>query len=301
MKQAKRIPFKTNLVSYLFLSPFLLIFGTFLLFPIFYSFWLSFSVKAPGFNLDMNFVGLDNYIRLFKDVEFGWSLLMTLYYAVLSIPMGISVSLLLAILLNNKLKCTNFLRSGFFLPNVLDMLVIGIIWTLLYSTGGPINNFLSIFGIKMNSSLLGNAYTAMISVVFALVLKGAGYGMILFLSTLQNIPKDLYEAGDIDGATKWEQFKYITWPLIQPMILFMVITGVISSLNAFTEIFAMTKGGPFISLGGNTLGATKLSGFYLYEKWEMVEYGYAAAISYIILLITMVISWINMKVFKERD
>lgn len=298
---------RETVVALLFLSPFLAVYGTFLVYPIFYSFYLSFrSVSATTdlFNVfsDMKFVGLRNYVNLLKDYHFWWSLLVTFYYAILYIPLLIFTSLILAVLLNNQLKGHSFFRSAYFMPNVLDMFVVGTIWMFLYAPqGGIISQFLNFIGIEYFSreGILGNPRTAMLGVVMALVLKNAGFGMILFLAAIQNIPQSVYEAADIDGANNWQKFVKITIPLVRPIILFMVITGIIGALNSFTEIYAMTFGKPNVVVFGKTMEATRVVGYYLFRQWDRMNYGYAAAMSYFLLLITLVISYINAKILKS--
>lgn len=290
-----------------FLSPFMLLFGVFLIFPIFYSFYLSFFGSPTDYSLgNLDFVGLANYKRIMTDFQFWWSLGVTAMYGVFSIPLGICASLTLALLLDNKLFGKSFFRSAFFLPNVLDMLVVGVIWTLIYAPKfGALaqittwllgeNNFFNTTG------LLGSPMTALLAVVIAMVLKGAGFGMVLFLAALQNIPEAVYEAADIDGATEWQKFKHITVPLLRPIIIFMVITGVIGSLNAFTEIYAMTAGGPQVVIGGETVGSTSVAGYYLYKQFDAGNYGYAAAISYMLLIITLGITWLQQKFVARNE
>lgn len=290
-----------------FLSPFMLLFGTFLIFPIFYSFYLSFFGSPTDYSLsNLEFVGLANYKRIMTDFQFWWSLGVTALYGVISIPLGICASLALALLLDNKLFGKSFFRSAFFLPNVLDMLVVGVIWTLIYAPKfGALaqittwlmgeNNFFNTTG------LLGSPYTALLAVVIAMVLKGAGFGMVLFLAALQNIPEAVYEAADIDGASEWQKFTKITVPLLRPIIIFMVITGVIGSLNAFTEIYAMTSGGPQVVMGGETVGSTSVAGYYLFKQFDSGNYGYAAAISYMLLIITLGITWLQQRIASRND
>jgi ABC-type sugar transport system permease subunit len=181
--------------------------------------------------------------------------------------------------------------------------IVGVVLALFltFYRGGLNGWIVSILSPAVDSGVLGNAITVMPAVVFALVIKGAGFGMILFLAAIQNISSSVYEAADIDGATTVQKFRYITLPLLKPVILFMVITGTIGALNAFTEIFAMTKGGPIINIGGHPLGVTKLTGYFLFTKWEQSDYGYAAAISYALLVLTLIISVINAKVFKSDE
>lgn len=292
-----------------FLSPFLAVYAAFLIYPIVYSMYLSFrtvAVDTDMFNIfsDMKFVGLKNYLEIAADYHFWWALLVTFYYALLYIPLLIFASLLLAVLLNNQLKGHSFFRSAYFMPNVLDMFVVGTIWMFLYAPqGGIISQMLNALGIEYfaREGILGNPRTAMLGVVLALVLKNSGFGMILFLAAIQNIPSSVYEAADIDGASSWQKFTRITIPLVKPIILFMVITGMIGALNSFTEIYAMTSGKPNVVVFGRTMEATRVAGYYLFRQWDRMNYGYAAAMSYFLLLITLVVSYINAKILKPSN
>jgi len=242
----------------LYLAPFLIVFSLFLGYPLLYSFYISLhqvTLQTNLFNVfgDMKFVGLANYIRLSSDFEFWWSLAATGLYMVVSIPLGILVSLVLAVVLNNKLRGVYAFRSAFFLPHVLDMLVIGMIWRLIYSPDGLLDYLLQQVGITWfhEAGFLGNPKTALAAVAFAMVIKGAGFGMVLFLTALQNISQNIYEAADVDGLSAFQKFRYITIPLVKPIILFMVVTGTMASLNAFTEFYIMTEGHPVSTVFGS--------------------------------------------------
>jgi len=293
--------------SYTFLAPFLVIFGVFLVFPVFYSLYLALhQVPADSFDIfgGLQFVGFRNFAKLFTDTKFWWSVLMTLYYAALIIPSGIAASLALALLLNNRLRFVAAYRSAFFMPYVLDMLVVGIVWTLIYSPHvGILTRIFESVGITVFSErgFLGIPGSAMPSVVFANVLKGAGFGMILYLSAIQNIPQSLYEAAEIDGATPWTRFTAITLPLVKPITLFMVIIGTIGALNAFAEVYAMTSGGPNVDVGGRALGATWVTGYYVFDTfYTQFKLGYAAAMSYVLLGLTLLISLVNRRFLRAE-
>ncbi len=300
---------RDSILSYLFLLPFLVVFGVFLLYPIFYSLILSFhknTIYSDFYNVfaDMQFVGFRNYVDLLHDPEFWWSLVLTVYYALLTIPAGIAMALLLALLLNNKLAGKGFFRGAFFLPNVLDMLVIGIIWTLIYA---PKYGLLSFLGRMLDIPVLADAkfmsepWTVLPAIAFAMVLKGSGFGMILYLTAIQNIPSSIYEAADLDGAGWWDKVRHITWPMVKPITLFLVVTGVLGSLNAFTEIYAMTgTGGPNVSVLGHTVGASRISGFYLFQKFRDGQYGDAAAVSYLLLVVAISVSLLNVKFLQAK-
>jgi ABC-type sugar transport system permease subunit len=254
----------------------------------------------------MKYVGAGHYIQLLSDIEFWWSLFLTLCYGLLTIPTGIFLSLMLAVLIHNKIKFKNILRSAYFLPNVLDLLVIGIIWILIFSPGyGLVDIFLMKIGIGVivEDGLLGNPWTCLPAIAAAMVLKGAGFGMILFLTAIQNIPDSVYEAAEIDGASSWQKMRYITIPLVKPIILFMTITGTIACLTAFTEVYAMTTntGGPTVQVFDSSLKSANLVGYYLYRNFSEGYYGKAAALSFILLAIALLISWINMRILKSEE
>ena len=298
---------RDSITSYTFLAPFLVIFAVFLVFPVFYSLYLALhQVPADSFDIfgGLEFVALKNFAKLFTDTKFWWSVLMTLYYAALIIPSGIAASLVLALLLNNRLKFVAAYRSAFFMPYVLDMLVVGIVWTLIYSPHvGILTRLFEAVGITTFSErgFLGMSASAMPSVVFANVLKGAGFGMILYLSAIQNIPQSLYEAAEIDGATPWKRFTAITLPLVKPITLFMVIIGTIGALNAFAEVYAMTGGGPNVDVGGRALGATWVTGYYVFDTfYTQFKLGYAAAMSYVLLALTLIISVVNRRFLRAE-
>ena len=303
----RRARLRENLTSYSFIAPFIIIFAVFLAYPVFYSLYLALHrVPAESFDIfgGLTFVGFSNFARLFTDVKFWWSVLMTLYYAGLIIPSGIAVSLSLALLLNNRLKAVAFYRSAFFLPYVLDMLVVGIVWTLIYSPHvGILVRILESVGVSTftEKGFLGMPGSAMPAVVLANVLKGAGFGMILYLSAIQNIPQSLYEAAEIDGASAWQRFRSITLPLVKPITFFMVIIGTITALNAFVEVYAMTSGGPNVDVGGKALGATWVTGYYVFDTfYNQFRLGYAAAMSYVLLALTLAITFVNRRFLRAE-
>ena len=306
VRRLKQAGAKDNLTAFLFLSPFVITFGIFLAYPLFYSLYLSLNRVTTLVNVfeNLTFVGLENFTELFSDGLFGWSLLMTLYYAGLMVPLGIAASLLLAVLLNNKLKFHKLFRTSFFLPYVLDLFVVGIVWTFIYSPHfGVLTRILEAVGIDYFSEqgFLGRPETAMPAVVMVNVLKGAGFGMVLYLAALQNIPDSVYEAADVDGASWWQKLTRITIPLLRPVTLFMVIIGVVGALNAFAEIYAMTSGGPSVNVGGKAYGSTWVTGYYLFDTFYVkLKLGYAAAMSYVLLGIAIAISLVNLRILRPK-
>jgi ABC-type sugar transport system permease subunit len=302
----RRLRLGDRLSTLVFLGPFILIFALFLAYPLFYSFYLSLNKVTTLVNVfeNLTFVGFTNFSDLLKDGLFRWSLLMTLYYAALIVPLGIAASLLLAVLLNNKLRLHGLFRTAFFMPYVLDLFVVGIVWTFIYSPHfGILTRIFEAVGIDHFSEqgFLGRPTTAMPAVVIVNVLKGAGFGMILYLAALQNIPQSIYEAAEVDGASWWQRLTKITMPLLRPITLFMVIIGVVSALNAFVEVYAMTSGGPSVNVGDKAYGATWVTGYYLFDTFYVkLRLGYAAAMSYVLLAIAMVVSLVNLRILRPK-
>lgn len=299
-----------------FLLPFTAVFAVFLVYPAFYSVWLSFrkaTIYTDLFNIfgAMEYVGLDNYRRLLTDKQFYWSLCMTGAYGAIIIPLTIGIALGLATLLNNRLPGARFFRSAFFLPTVLDLFVVSIVWTAIYAPNfGVLAQALALFGISdkevFPTGLLGDAWWALPAVAVAVALKGSGFGMVLYLAAIQNIPADVYEAAEIDGATAWQRLTKITIPLVKPITLLLVVTGILGSLQAFAEFYAMTGGTPYVTLpddipflGGTTQGVTRVSGYYLFDNFYTARaYGYAAAISVGLLFVALPVSAVSFVLFQ---
>lgn len=305
---------RDTVTAYLFLAPFLVAFAVFLGYPILYSLWLSFhktTVYTNWFDIfgDMEWAGLSNYTDLlFNDYEFWWSLYRTAIYALLTIPTTIALGFGLAVLLRERFPGRDAFRGLLFMPHVLDVFVVGTIWVLIYSPNyGLLDVLLTKLGVTYFSTtgVLGNPWTALPAIALALVLKGCGFGMILFLAAMANIPESVYEAADIDGASFWQKHRLVTFPLVKPIVLFLAITGLMGALNAFGEIYAMAatkyaQGGPYVESFGHTVGVTKVSGFYLYKTFEAGEYGRAAAMSFLLLIVAFVVSVLNARLLRSR-
>lgn len=292
---------------YVLIFPFMLVFVVFLGYPMVYSFYISLHKVTWQTDLyrvfsDLTWAGWENYRELVVRADFWWSLIATFFYMLLTIPTGIFVSLLLATILSENLPGTRFFRSALFLPNILDMLVIGLVWKLIYSPDGLLDSLFMKVGIQYfhAKGFLGDAHTALAAVAFAMVLKGCGFGMVLFLTAMKNISPNIFEAADLDGLTWWQKFRYIRVPLVKPVILFLTVTGIIGSLNAFTEFFVMTEGNPVTVFAGQTVGATRVSGFLLFNRFTEMKYGSAAALSYFLLVFALIVSYINWRFLREN-
>jgi ABC-type sugar transport system permease subunit len=216
-----------------------------------------------------------------------------------------ALSLTLALFLNRKIRGFGLMRSGFFLPNVFDVYVVGVIWLLIYNPrGGPVAALLQGTGLSewIGTGVLSNPYTTLPAIALTMVLKNAGFGMILFLTSLNNMNESIFEAADVDGATYWQKLVHITIPMLRPIIFFLTITGMVGTLNAFAEVYAMTDdtGGTSVNVGGVTLKSANISGYYLYKVFAESMYGEAAAISFLLLIIALGISFISYKVLQPK-
>ena len=211
-----------------------------------------------------------------------------------SVPLGMGAGLGLALLINNDLKGKGLFRTVFFSPVVTSLVAAGLIWVwLLNKDYGIINTLLVKFGGEKIPWLVDEKF-AMKSVIMMTIWKDAGYNMILFLAGLNAINSTYYEAAEIDGATKWQQFKEITWPLLMPTTLFVLVIRTIFSFRTFEQIFAMTKGGP--------TGSTTVFVYYIYKKaFSSFELGYASAAAVILLIIVLVLTFIQFKISKKKD
>lgn len=240
-----------------------------------------------------DFIGLDNYIRMFESNLFWTSLLNTLYFASVAVIGKTVLGLLFSLLIFSIGKRMSFYRSIYFLPVITPTVAVAIIWKWIYHPRvGILNAFLAMFGIG-GQTWLNDSTLAMPSILAMTVWKDVGYAIIIFLAALLNLPKPLYEASQIDGCNKFQTFKYITLPLLKPTFLFVFITSVISYFQTFTQIFVMTKGGPGTS-------THTLSYLIYYEGFKNYNFGYASAIALILFILVMIVTVIQLKLLKEE-
>lgn len=285
---------KQRWVLFIFLSPWLILFIIFGLYPIIFSFVVSFF-KYSGINPIMEFVGLDNYIKAFQDEVFLIALKNTMIFVIGTIPFTTGIALVIAILLNNKrLKGRDFFKSGFFLPSVISMVVISMIWTYMYSSNGLFNTIGSLLGFTMEDrSWLASTKTALPAIMIMDVWAAFGYYVILIFAGLQSIPGQLYEAAKIDGASSLKIATKITLPLLKPTLFFVIAINTIRSFQIFSEIYTMTGGGP--------RNSTQTIVHYLYEvSFRKFDMGYGSAIAYILLMIIITITIIQKRVLRSE-
>ena len=270
-----------------FLSPWLISFGVFWLFPLISSLVLSFLHFNPLRPDAAHFVGLSNFVEAFNDPLFWKSLKNTLIFVLGTVPVTTFISFLLAVAINQRIPFRTLYRSGFFIPSIVSVVVISIIFKQLYSPLGLVNGVVKLLGGEPRS-WLGNPRTALLCIMAMDVWASFGYYTILFLAGLQAIPSEIHEAARIDGGGFWGTLRFVTIPMVRPITLFVVVINTIRSFQVFIEIFVMTRGGP--------LNSTLTSVFYLYDRaFYRFEMGYASAVAYLLFIVILCFSLVQMK------
>lgn len=283
--------YKSYIESVGFAVPYLIIFSIFLLYPLLKGLYISFHEWNLLFPAESKFVLIENYSRMLDDPLFWKSLRATLYFVVLVAPMKIVVSLLLALGVH-RVSRDKVLQLVFFSPYILPVSVAMLIWREIYSPSyGPLNYYLS-FVVESVPSFLNSFTFAMPAIAVASAWWTMGFNFVILLAARQNVPEQLYEAARIDGAKSWHMLRDITLPQMRPAILFVVIIQFIGSFRVFGQPFILTDGGP----GNSTLTLV----MYIYQlAFQYQEYGYAAAIGYVLFGILVIVSVINFKIIQE--
>jgi len=277
--------------GYLFVSPWIITFCLFWIFPLFYSLLLAFT-DYRLMQDSYNWVGFQNFINLMADKTFLLALKNTFIFVLGTIPITTICALLMALLIEKNFKGRALFRSAYFIPSITSMVVIALIFTNLYSRGGYLYLLAEMIGLSPppNGFLLSNQ-TALYSVMAMDIWMSLGYYMLLFLAGLKSIPKELYEAADVAGAGFFRKLFFITMPLLKPMALYIIVINTIKSFQVFVEIFVMTQG----KYGSTT------AVFYLYETGlSRFEFGYASAAAYILFLIIAAFSVAQFFLFRRR-
>lgn len=282
---------KNMATAYLFLLPNFIGFLIFTLIPIVCSMGLS-LMEWDSAN-PMKFVGLQNFTRLATDETFKISLWNTVYYSVFTVPLTMAAALGLALILNQKLKGINIFRTIFFFPHVASLVAVAVVWNLLFHpTLGPINNLLRSLGMANPPGWTSSIDWAMPVIIIVSIWKSMGYYMILYLSGLQAIPRELYEAARVDGASAFQRFRYITLPMLTPTTFFVSIMLTIACFKVFDLVSVMTGGGP-----GR---ATNVLVYNIYNTaFINYEFGYASAVSMVLFLIVLVVTIIQFRAEKK--
>lgn len=278
--------------AYLFLSPWFILFLIFTLFSVSFSFYLSFhdwNILEPA----KPFVGFDNYIDLFQDKKFYQALWNTVLFTGFGVPLGMISGLLVALLLNTKVKMQGLFRTLYYIPVITPLVVSAVIWKWVYQGDyGLLNYYLLQTGlIKEKLLWLADPDLAMPALIIMGVWMGTGGTMIMYLAGLQGIPEELYDASKVDGASGIQQLWHITIPLLAPTTFYLLITSVIGSFQSFAHIYIMTSGGP--------LRRTTVIGYYLYERgFRFFDMGYASAIAYVLFAMIFIFTLLQFKFGK---
>jgi multiple sugar transport system permease protein len=282
---------REEVAARIFLAPALVLLGIFLIFPIGYLGYLSFtggSFTRSG----VHWVGLNNYLRLLLTPDFWQVIFNTLYFTIGTVVPSIVISLGLAVLLNRNLPFTGAFRTIYFIPSIVSLVAAGLGFRWLFQTDGAVNSLLSNFGFN-KIEWLSDPLWAMPVLIILSIWKQIGFNMVVFLAGLQTIPLSRYEAAELDGANSWQQFWYITLPGIQPTLIFAAITTAIFTLKSFEQVYVITGGGP--------LNSTNLLVYYIYDRaFAQFDFGYAAAAAMVLLAFTAVLVYLQIKTFSRE-
>ncbi len=283
-----------TLTALAFLSPNLLGFLVFTVLPLGAALVLAFAEWDTA--NPVVFVGLKNFLRLLKDETFKISLVNTIYYTAATVPLTMICSLGIALVLNQKIKARGFFRSAFFFPYVVSMVAVAVVWNmLLHPTMGPVNNFLTSLGMEKPPGWTASTEWAMPAVILASVWRQTGFFMVIYLAGLQGIPRSLYEAAEIDGAGAWTRFWKVTFPGLAPVTFFVSVMLVINGFKIFDLIIVMTDGGP-----GRATNVLVYDSYY--TAFMSFRFGYASAISMVLLIIVLAVTALQFQLEKRmRD
>lgn len=282
---------KEIIAGLLFVCPWLIGLLVFISYPVFASLYYSFtdySVLKPPI-----FIGFENYIELFQDEIFWVTLQNTFIYAAFALPLGMVTAITLALLLNNKVGGMAFYRTIFFLPSLVPMVSLAVLWLWVFNGEyGVLNSFLQMFGIS-GPNWLGDPLWSKPALVVMSV-WGVGNAVVIYLASLQDVPTQLLESADLDGATSWKKTRHITLPMISPVILFNLIMGIIGTLQVFTVPYVMFP-------GGAPARSTYFFTMYLYDNAFLFNrMGYASAMGWIMFVIILLLTHIALKLSEKH-
>ena len=265
--------------------------------PAFYAFWMSLHKWDP-IALDKPFIGLDNFRTMADDKVFWKSLRNTWTYVLVGVPVSMTISLIIALGLQKLVRYVGFYRVLYFAPYVTSLVAVGWVWRWMYMPNGVFNEVLGWFGIG-SVGWLTQPNIALYSILAMTIWQGLGFQVVIFLAGLESIPAIYHEAAEVDGASGWQKFRGITFPLLNPTLVFLTVTGVISYLQVFTQIRAMSSGGT-----GGPLNSTISLVLYVYQQAFAAlpsKMGYAAAMTVVLFLIILAITIVQLKVLSRDN
>jgi ABC-type sugar transport system permease subunit len=284
---------RDSLTAYLFLAPYLLVYVVFLLIPVFWSLWLS--LRQGGLLSGTRFVGLQNFFTIWSDALFRQSLRNTIYYTLLVVPIAMTLSLLLALLIHNMRSVwQNIVKVALFLPLVSSVVALSIIWKAIFSPTreAPLNLLVGLFGVPPQN-WLANPTLVIPAIVGFEIWRGYGFWVILFLAGLDAIPVEIHDAASVDGANAWQKFWGVTLPLLRPTILFLSVMGLIWNFQLFDAVYMLTGGGPANS------SATVV--WYVYRNaFHFEKLGYGATMGIFLLLVILALTLIQFRMGRSE-
>jgi multiple sugar transport system permease protein len=272
------------LTAALCLAPAVVVLGLFVVYPLVSTGMLSLT-DWDGLTPDKPFVGLDNYVKLAGDASFRNSMLVTILYGLGVCALSVLTGIGGATLLNGAFRGRAIYRTAFFLPVVTSSIAAAAVWRYLFDVSGPVNAGLSALGMGA-PSWLGDPHLALVSLTLLTVWKQLGLNMVLYLTALQTIPAQVYEAASLDGASAWQRMRHITVPLLAPMTFFVVVQALVTTFQSFDLVYQLTAGGP--------LGGTEVVGFLVYRTAFVTgQFGYGATIAYAGFALVFALTWIQ--------
>lgn len=284
-----------TLMGTLMVSPAVLLLVVFFFIPVALCFALAFTNARLISPEPARLIGFENFSRLFGDPLFWKSLRNTFYFALVVVPLQSGFALLLALLVNARIRGVNFFRTMYFVPVVTSIVVVSILWRFMYQPDGLVNSMLQAlsFNVIQGTDWLNNPAAAMPAIMFMSIWQAVGFHMVIWLSGLQTIPGELYEAAELDGAGKWQQFRYVTWPGLRATRTFILVTITIAALSLFAQINIMTQGGPLDATSTMVFQAVRVG-------YGQQETAYASTISLVFFVLVLAVSLVQRYLTRER-
>lgn len=278
-------------VGYLLILPVFLLYGVFTLWPIVDSFFMSFT-NAALTNPITRWIGLENYAAVAGNPEFWQSFYNTTVFAIQVLPLNIAISLALALLVQRRFLGVGIFRTIFYAPVVTSMVGVAVVWLWIFNPSfGILNMVLQALHLPTQSWLVEPNWSLEV-IVLLRVWKGVGANMVIFLAGLNSIPRELLEAADVDGASRFKRFWLVVWPLLRPTTLYVIVLGTISLFQAFSEMYVMTQGGP--------IGTSTTVVYYMFENaFQAYQLGYGSAIAFVLFIVIFILSLFNL-IFVQR-
>lgn len=284
---------RENIAGYLFLAPQMLGVWIFSVIPIVFSFYLGFTDWDYISGLDnIEWVGLKNYVDMWKDVAFRDSLINTFIFTAATVLLELALGIVVAVIIDKRVYGSAYFKVAFFVPYISSLVAVSVVFKAMFQpTYGPVNQFLMSIGIQDPPGWFGDAKWSLAAVILLTVWRDLGYYVIVFLAALKGVPKDLYEAASLDGASGLRQFFSITVPMVRPTTFFLMVTGIIGSFKAFDQIAVTTQGGPGTS--------SSVLVYYIYNSaFKFYKMGYASAMAWVLFIIIFIVTLIQWKYQK---